>query len=179
MDSLIFDRTQSDITNLTSKGYYNHTDLNRIEQWCNYLAGVLNNYNYIVNITTKTNWTMLDLPTQSKIERIRKNINTLKQAYFSFTKIPSNLDYMTCQKANDIEKILHEIDYILMWMENNFVYSGVANCGQTRTWQQRFRRINSYIVPRTWRQLTQEYWNEFAESDTWEGVTTIAENYEL
>lgn len=140
MDSLIFDRTQQDITDLTSKSYYNYTDLNRAEKWCEYLSEVLNKYSYSVNIVTKTDWTMLDLPTQFEIERIRQNVNTLKQAYFSFTQIPGNLDYMTWQKANDIEKILYEIDKILKHMENNFVYCGVASCGQNRIWQQRFRR---------------------------------------
>ena len=81
MDSLIFDRTQQDITDLTSKSYYNYTDLNRVEKWCEYLSEVLNKYSYSVNIITKTDWIMLDLPTQSEIERIRQNVNTLKQAY--------------------------------------------------------------------------------------------------
>ena len=179
MDKLIYDRTQLDITNLTSKGYYNYTDLNRIETWCEYLANILNHYSYFVDIKTKTNWTMLDLPKQSEMKRIRGNINTLKQAYFSFTQIPVNLENMTWQKANDIEKILHEIDCILKWMENNFVYCGVANMGQNRVWQQRFRRKYSYFKLKVWNELTQIYWNHFNVDHTWEGVSLIANYTEL
>lgn len=179
MEKLIYDRTKLDIINLTSKGHYNYIDLNRIESWCQYLAERLTSYSYTVSILTKTNWTMLDFPTQSEMERIRQNINTLKQAYFSFTQIPGNLEYMTWEKANDIEKILNEIDYILRHMENNLVYCGVAGCGQNRIWQQRFRRVYSYFRSRTWNELTQVYWNDFNETDTWEGVSLIATDHEL
>lgn len=179
MDNLIYDRTQLDITNLTSKAYCNYTDLNRIEQWCEYLAEILNNYNYFVNIVTKTNWTMLDFPTQSEMERIRENINTLKQAYFAFTQVPENLENMTWQMANNIEKILFEIEKILSCMENNFEYCGVASMGQNRVWQQRFRRKYSYFKMKVWNELTQACWNDFNENDTWEGVSLIANNTEL
>ena len=113
MDNLIYDRTQSDViyalNNPSSenflKGAYNYSDLNRVEEWCLYIANILNSYNYSVSIITKTNWSMSDFPTSQELERIRSNINTLKQAYFSFTQIPQNLEYMTWRKANDIEKI--------------------------------------------------------------------------
>lgn len=141
MENLIFDRTQNDLRNKTKKSYYNYDDLNRVETWCEYLANILNNYGYLINITVKTDWDMKDKARDTAdMERIRQNVNRLKQAYFSFTQIPANLDYMTFEKANEIERILHEIDYILMWMENNFIHSGVAVCGQNRLWQQRFRR---------------------------------------
>lgn len=179
MDKLIFDRTTVDLLNLTSKAYYNYTDLNRIELWCEYLARVLNSYSYPVSIITKTDWTMSDFPKAFEIERIRTNISTLKNAYFSFTKIPENLEYMTWQKANAIEKILQEIDYLLISMENNFVYCGVANCGQNRIWQQRFRRKYSYIVPISWLEFPYTYWNELSENATWEEVSYDNRNIEL
>lgn len=179
MEDLIFDRAQLDIDNDTEKGNYNYTDLNRIEEWCEYLANLLTSYSYPVSIQVKKNWNMSDFPTSSEMERIRQNVNRLKQAYFSFTQIPKNLDYMTWQKANDIENILHEIDCILKWMENNFVYCGVANMGQNRVWQQRFRRKYSYFKLKVWNELTQICWNDFNENDTWKGVGLIATNREL
>ena len=149
MEDLIFDRTQLDIDNDTEKGNYNYNDLNRIEEWCEYLANLLTSYSYPASIQVKKNWNMSDFPTSSEMERIRNNVNRLKEAYFSFTQIPENLEYMTFEKANDIEKILYEIDKILKHMENNFVYVGVCNSGQNRIWQQRFRRKNfesSYLT---------------------------------
>ena len=152
MDKLIFDRTQEDVTHALNnpsnatflKGAYNYTDLNRIEEWCKYLSDLLTSYNYSVNVTVKTNWNVSDFPTSSELERIRNNVIKLKQAYFSFTQIPVNLEYMTWQKANDIEKILSEIDTIIKNMEQGFIYSGVAGSGQSRLWQQRFRR--KYLI---------------------------------
>lgn len=170
MENLVFDRTQLDILNDTEKGQYTHIDLNRIEAWCVYLAEILNSYSYPVKIETKTNWLESDYHWSKDLERIRQNINTLKQAYFSFTQVPENLEYMTWQKANDIEKILYEIDKILKHMKNNFVYCGVAGCGQTRIWQQRFRRKYTYTVFVTWKTLNYEYWNEIDENSTWEEV---------
>ncbi len=171
MEELIFDRTQLDLYADTEKSYYNYSDLNRIETWCEHLANILNNYSYSVNISIKTNWEMRDFPAQTEIERIRDNINTLKQAYFSFTQIPENLELITIEKANAIEKILHEIDKLIKHMENNFIYSGVSMCGQNRVWQQRFRRkYVSKTSGSSWDELKQIYWNEFNLTDTWKGV---------
>lgn len=178
MEKLIFDRTNSDLINSTTKAYYNFEDLNRVEAWCEYLAEILNKYSYLVDIEVKKDWSMSQFPTHSELERIRVNINRLKQAYFSFTQIPENLEYMTWQKANDIEKILYEIDKILKHMENNFIYSGVANCGQNRLWQQRFRRKYSYFNVKKWADLMQLYWSDFNVDDTWKGVSLVATNYE-
>lgn len=145
MDNLIYDRTQLDVINLTSKGYYNYIDLNRVEKWCRYLGEKLNSYSYPVNIITKMDWTMLDFPMQSDMERIRTNLETLKNAYYSFANLPAIAENMDYKKANAIERILHEIDYLMERMENNFVYSGVAGCGQARVWQQRFRKNKTWI----------------------------------
>lgn len=165
MENLIYDRTQTDVNNDTSKSYYNYNDYNRIEKWCEYLADTLNSYNYSVNINVKTNWNRKNFPSESEMERIRQNVNRLKEAYFSFTQIPKNLEYMTIEQANDIEKILYEIDYILAGMENNFVYCGVAGCGQDRVWQQRFRK------PKTW--ISQPYkLSQYADTDTLKMIAT-------
>ncbi len=148
MDDLIYDRTQADVTyalnNPSSesflKGAYNYVDFNRVESWCEYIANALNSYNYKVDVMVKTNWSMSDFPTDQDFERIRQNILNLKNAYVTFTAVPANLKNITYQKANDIERILDELFSILKHMENFFVYSGVANSGQSRMWQQRFRR---------------------------------------
>lgn len=145
MENLIYDRSNSDLLNKTSKGHYNVSDLNRVEEWCEYLTNLLTSYSYKVDIQVKKNWQRSDFPTSSEMERIRQNINRLKEAYFSFTQIPENLEYMTIEKANDIEKILFEIDTLLNNMENNFTYCGVASCGQDRLWQQRFRKSKTWI----------------------------------
>lgn len=132
MENLIYDRSNSDLLNKTSKGHYNVSDLNRVEEWCEYLANLLTSYSYKVDIQVKKNWQRPDFPTSSEMERIRQNINRLKEAYFSFTQIPENLEYMTIEKANDIEKILFEIDTLLNNMISQFNYCGEINSGEVK-----------------------------------------------
>jgi len=138
MDDLIYDRTAEDVTYAkehqssasTLKGAYNYTDLNRIEQWCDYLATQLTTYSYIVAITTKTDWTADDFPTQAQLERIRSNVQALKTAYYATTNTPTTLDRITYQKANDLEKILYEINENLENMLAAFIYSGEVYAGE-------------------------------------------------
>ena len=131
MENLIFDRTQTDIEQKTPKGYYNYTDLNRVETWCEYLANLLTSYSYPVSITIKKNWTMSDLPNTTDMERIRSNVNAIKTAFHAYTNIPENLEYMTIEKANDIEKILSEIDFLTKNMISSFRYSNTFNSGES------------------------------------------------
>lgn len=143
MDKLIYDRTERDVKNKTDKGYHNISDLNRVEEWCKYLAELLSFYNYKVTIVTKTNWKMTDLRTVSEMERIRRNIALLKKTYFNIPQdivVPSNLNPINISKANAIERILEEMNKIIISMESEFIHSGVANAGQNRVWQNRFRR---------------------------------------
>ena len=140
MDELIYDRTEQDVeyakTHQSSedflKGTYNYTDLNRVEEWCEYLKSQLNIAGYTTNITTKTDWSMADFPTEAQLERIRNNVSTLKNAFYSATNVPTNLKNMTYKKANDIEKILEEM-HNMMWRNDRLVR--LFRSGQRRTKQ--------------------------------------------
>lgn len=131
MENLIFDRTQTDMEQKTPKGYYNYTDLNRVETWCEYLANLLTSYSYPVSITVKKNWAMSDLPNVNDMERIRGNVNAIKTAFHAYTNIPENLEYMSIEKANAIEKILSEIDFLTKNMISCFRYSNTFNAGES------------------------------------------------
>ena len=142
MDKLIYDRTELDVKNKTDKGYHNISDLNRIEEWCAYLAILLSSYNYKVDIKVKTNWQLTDIRKASEMERIRKNIALLKSTYCNIPQnlsVPSTLTPITINNANDIERILEDINTTITNMENHFVHCGVAKAGQNRIWQQRYR----------------------------------------
>lgn len=131
MENLIFDRTQNDLEESTSKGYYNYTDLNRVEVWCEHLANLLTSYSYPVSITIKKNWTMSDLPNVNDMERIRSNVNAIKTVFHAYTEVPENLNYMTIEKANAIEKILSELDFLTKNMISSFRYSNTFNSGES------------------------------------------------
>lgn len=107
IDELIFDRTNQDLINDTNKAYIDYNDLNRIEQACSYLADIFN-----VSISTKT-WKISDFRTNADMERMRNNINKLKASYYSvpgMTIVPNKIEFTTIKQANDIEKILYELD---------------------------------------------------------------------
>ena len=155
MDELIYDRTQADVNRAIElndkynkgtitpseilewdnflKGAYNYTDLNRIEQWCDYIAEQLNLYGYKVNITTNIelyDWDMEDFPTKETMKTIRDNVEKLKEAFIAFTDVPGNLEKMTYEKANNLEKVLHELDILINNMIVNFYYSGETYSGE-------------------------------------------------
>ena len=131
MENLIFDRTQNDLEESTSKGYYNYTDLNRVEVWCEYLANLLTSYSYPVSMVIKKDWAISDLPNDNDMERIRGNIDAIKTVFHAYTEVPENLNYMTIEKANAIEKILSELDFLTKNMISSFRYSNTFNSGES------------------------------------------------
>lgn len=88
------------------KGTLNYTDLNRIEGNCKVLSELLG-----MKITTKTSWTLQDIPTVQELNRIRGNIELLKtSAYTPYNVLDTpEATLNTYQKINDIEKILYDI----------------------------------------------------------------------
>ena len=141
MNDLIFDRTNSDVTGNKLKGQYNWTDLNRVEKWCRYLADELTAQNIPISITTKTDWTTTDMRTTSDMTRIKNNIVALCNGFTYITRPYSNVTPWRYTTANRWEKVLDELRQFLASMENYSVYSGVANSGQPRLWQNRFHHI--------------------------------------
>lgn len=136
---LIFDRVKADVTNATLKGQYNPSDLNRVERWCRKLADELTEAGYPINITTKNDWYVTDLRDYTNMERIRNNIRKIMNGYHYITKIYNTVNGFDYRFANNWEKILNEIYYMFYGMENWQVHSGVANSGQNRMWQNRYR----------------------------------------
>ena len=126
MMNLIRDRTEYDVyllTKLRSKGWanmtaserntwsnhpkgaYNHTDLNRVESTVRELADI-----YELDLTTKTDWTQWDIPTQSDMERYLGNITQIRDLFADTTDmptIPESMNKLTYQGANNIEEILY------------------------------------------------------------------------
>ncbi|TQI66273.1 hypothetical protein [Clostridium sp. KNHs216] len=122
----IYDRTESDTANKTAKGHYNADDLNRIEQDCEYLAGIFG-----VTISTRE-WARTDFPTVSEMERIRSNIETLRTAYIVYQTTPNTppVPLNEYHKANDIERILNDLKALYDANKSNVMYAGEAYSGQ-------------------------------------------------
>lgn len=154
MEQLIYDRKRSDVEYASNnpssssylKGAYNYTDLNRVESWCEYLKNYLNEMGYSISFTTKTDWTMEDFPLDSELERIRLNIRQLMRGFAYISKIYTYSNSMDYTRANRGEKILWEIYNMMFGTQDLYVHCGVANSGQNRFWQNRFRRKYNHVL---------------------------------
>ena len=167
MKPLIFDRTNQDIINRTTKGYFNVEDINRVEEWSRYIADLLNSYGYEINISTKTDWEISDFLNISQMERVRSNVKKIRDVYYSLETtptIPTTLNKFNYIKANEIERILYDIENVMAYSKLYFVRSGVGSSGQSRLWQFRFRQ------DKLWSTLQKEYWTDFDSKETWEVV---------
>lgn len=94
----------------TGAVFWNAGDLNRIEEWTAYLAGVLDSLGYQVLVRTRR-WTAADIPWKPEIDRIRKNIQKLYAVYhylpdFREITITGSMDF---EQANVLEWDLHAI----------------------------------------------------------------------
>lgn len=110
-------------------GAYNHTDLNRVESavqfvndYLNALQGNLDTYReaqfvasdpywmvpfeYPVTLETKTDWLISDLPTESDLERYLRNVSELTDRIPIVKNLPSTMDRLTIDGANEIERAM-------------------------------------------------------------------------
>lgn len=152
--NLITDRTQEDVSILQalrskplsqwteeelawfnqakSKGAYDYTDLNRVGGAMAYLVSKFGEYGYIVSINPKTDWAKEDAQTESQmtqyladLQKLRDTLSVLKGT----PEVPPTMKKLTLQAANNIEKILENIDILLTRIPDNF-----RRCGQFTFW---------------------------------------------
>lgn len=151
IDTLITDRTDLDIENLevlesaiqggrateaeiaayfagTSKGAYNATDLNRVGNAINYVAGLLNGAGYSVSASPKTDWEKTDEPTPEQLEDYLAQVQTLRSVltlWPSTPAVPPDMEDLTTDEANAIEQILVDLDAVITSMQQVYLRAGV------------------------------------------------------
>lgn len=126
MDKLIFDRTQQDIINKTKKSYYNVDDLIRINDWIKLLSDYLG-----LGLKIET-YSLGQIITLDNINLILNNIQTLKDNWYvandtPYTPIANGYNY---KSANDVEKILSDLNDFKVSVESDFKYSGTFYSGE-------------------------------------------------
>lgn len=84
-----------------TKGAYNYSDLNRVERAVEEISERAE-----LNLTTKTNWVMWDLPTEADMSRYLDNIRAIKEHFGINISIPTSMNNFTYEYANNIELIL-------------------------------------------------------------------------
>ena len=86
-----------------TKGAYNYSDLNRVERAVAELSDL-----FSLELITKTNWTMWDVPRVSDMERYLNNIKVIRNAIGSVITLPNSMSELTYSGANNIEMVLSE-----------------------------------------------------------------------
>lgn len=150
------------------RGAYNATDLNRVGQAVSYLAdrftdlpgeletyreekGVADDELYhvpydpsTVVVSPKQNWTVADIPTNSQVQIYLNNLLVLRRQLVlpaDAPMVPTSLNNLTFDTANQIEYLLWLVNAALVEVENDlygkidraaesFWYAGEVNCGE-------------------------------------------------
>lgn len=113
------------------KGSYTYTDLNRVGEAVRYLSDLLNVYGYAVTVTAKTDWAIDDLFDPSDLETYITDVKTIKEAFYGTTELPETLlTEFGYEQANNIEKLLLEVDGYINEMIAAFSYCGEIYGGE-------------------------------------------------
>lgn len=124
LEPLITDRTAADI-GVTAKGFYNTSDIERINSYISYLSDELG-----LGLTVN-NVTLGQKLTRAQMQSIIDNVNAIRAAWYIASDTPNtpqpfNWDY---QKANDIEKALLALDEFYQSVQIDKLYSGTFRAG--------------------------------------------------
>ena len=123
-------------TLVTDRGdgtYYNTTDLNRVGAAVEYVAGRFQALGYDCPVRVKKDWSESDTPTVSQMEVYRQNIVTLRRQIAvmqSTPKTPETMRFLDYVKANDIERILLDLDTLLDKLTKSWYFSGELYAGE-------------------------------------------------
>lgn len=121
-------------TPAASKGMYTHVDLNRVESAVQFLASKYAERGYDVSdIVTKTDWYFSDRFTIVDAERYLGNISKLRDlsaVYPDTPQAPKVTDVFNFEVANNIEKILRDVESLLNNISSSQFYSGDLFAGE-------------------------------------------------
>lgn len=125
LDPLITDRTSQDVAQRTQKGFYNVSDVTRVNSYIEYLSDVLD-----LNLTVK-DFSLGQILTREDFDDILDNVNTIRAAWYVASDTPQtpiavNWDYV---KANNLEKILYSLDEFYQSVSIDKIYSGTFRAG--------------------------------------------------
>jgi hypothetical protein len=126
LTGMVYDRTQADVDAGNSKGFWNISDINRVESKEKEIADYLG-----ITITYKT-WSLGDLISLEDIQAILADIQRMRNAWHTAsdtpaTPTPNGWDYAS---ANNIEKILSDMYDFVLSVQSDFIYSDQIYSGQ-------------------------------------------------
>lgn len=125
LNPLITDRTAQDVSTRTGKGFYNVSDVQRVNSYIEYLSDVLGLNLTVIDVT------LGQALTRAEMDSIISNINAIRAVWYVAndtpqTPLPFNWNFT---KANDIEKILKALDEFYQSAQIDKLYSGTFRAG--------------------------------------------------
>ena len=115
------------------KGAYNYEDMNRVESAVVFIANRLGESGYFVAPVVHPEWHLGDHPTKADMDRYFGNIALLRSILPLYSTTPTapttgkKMDYLA---ANDIEKILSDIDRQITAINQSWYYAGDVFTGE-------------------------------------------------
>lgn len=110
------------------KGAYNASDLNRVQEAMEYLAGIFSSYGYAVSLQVMPTWSDSDIPTEAQMTAYLSNLAALRGVLAVLPTTPAtpeSMELLTYVTANNIEQILLDINLILDTMGGAFLRAGM------------------------------------------------------
>lgn len=126
------------VTNRGAGASYNALDLNRVNEAFVYLRDKMNGeFGFNLDLFIKTDWTRYDLGqigAQSLMEAYRQNVVKIRAAITqraTTPQAPSSMRFLNHQGANDIERILQDVEWLLVNAAAAWHFSGEIYGGET------------------------------------------------
>lgn len=115
------------------RGAYNASDLNRVGGAVAYVADRLTAYGYAVTVAPRQGWTPLQIPTTTDMTAYLADVQALRAVLTvpsDTPAVPGDMEQLTWQEANDIERILTVVNSLLTRMAAAWFYSGDLYAGE-------------------------------------------------
>lgn len=117
-----------------SKGMYTYNDLNRVESAVGVLEDRLQSLGYLKsNLSIKVDWTYEDDFWRTDMERYLGNVSTLRGCIalkVDTPVAPTITDRFDYESANNIEKILIDVDEVTTKLTKSWQYTGDIISGE-------------------------------------------------
>lgn len=117
----------SSYLNEIHKGAYTYLDLNRVEAAVLFVARRLLEFGYMSSLPRTESWSVTDKPNADDFARYFHNVKMLRDAitvWDSTPETPNTIVGFDFNKANALEQILVDVDYILTQISQAWFYSG-------------------------------------------------------
>lgn len=125
LDTLITDRTR--------KGHYEIEDLNRVGAAMQYVAARLRSCGWDVDVSPRTDWKWTDRVTLAEAQRYLRNLHKIRDALVLFANtppLPSDKRPFNAEEANNIEKILLDVEAMVQLTIDGYLFSDDLYSGE-------------------------------------------------